>query len=85
MRGSTEATSLLKCTTCSAAAVHLGLRLHVLHAGTDAEIEAAFAGFAQLRAGVLLIGQTLFSMPSRLLAELSLRDPVTRAVPAMIE
>jgi hypothetical protein len=37
------------------------LQLHVLHAATEAEIEAAFAGFAQLRAGV--IGAALFSMP----------------------
>ena len=36
-----------------AAAVHLGLQLHVLHAATEAEIEAAFASFAQLRAGVV--------------------------------
>jgi hypothetical protein len=35
------------------------LQLHVLHAATEAETEAAFAGFAQLRAGV--IGAALFS------------------------
>jgi len=47
----------------------------VLHAATKAEIEAAFAGFAQLRAGVLVIGaDTFFNAKSRLLAELSLRD-----------
>jgi putative tryptophan/tyrosine transport system substrate-binding protein len=32
-----------------AAAGHLGLQLRILRAGTDAEIEAAFAGFAQLK------------------------------------
>jgi hypothetical protein len=43
----------------------------VLHAATKAEIEAAFAGFAQLRAGVLVIGaDTFFNAKSRLLAEL---------------
>jgi hypothetical protein len=42
--------------------LHLGLQRHVLHAATEAEIEAAFASFAQLRADVLVIGQTLFSM-----------------------
>jgi hypothetical protein len=35
------------------------LQLHVLHAATEAEIETAFAGFAQLRAGV--IGTAFFS------------------------
>jgi putative tryptophan/tyrosine transport system substrate-binding protein len=58
------------------------LRLHVLHAGIGAEIEAAFAGFAQLRSGVLLIGaDAFFNAKSWLLAELSLRD----AVPAIYE
>jgi putative ABC transport system substrate-binding protein len=38
------------------------LQLHVLHAATEAGIEAAFANLAQLRADVLVIGQTLFSM-----------------------
>jgi putative tryptophan/tyrosine transport system substrate-binding protein len=57
-----------------AAAVHLGLQLHILRAGTEAEIEAAFAGFAQLKAGVLVIGADAFyNAKSRLLAELSLR------------
>jgi putative tryptophan/tyrosine transport system substrate-binding protein len=58
------------------------LRLHVLHAGIGAEIEAAFAGFAQLRSGVLPIGaDAFFNAKSRPLAELSLRD----AVPAIYE
>jgi putative ABC transport system substrate-binding protein len=57
-----------------AAAAHLGLQLHILRAGTEAEIEAAFAGFAQLKAGVLVIGSDAFyNAKSRLLAELSLR------------
>jgi putative tryptophan/tyrosine transport system substrate-binding protein len=43
-----------------AAALSLGLQLHVLRASTDAEIEAAFAGFAQLKAGVLTIGTDAF-------------------------
>jgi putative tryptophan/tyrosine transport system substrate-binding protein len=43
-----------------AAAIPLGLQLHILRAGTDAEIEAAFAGFAQLKAGVLVIGADAF-------------------------
>jgi putative ABC transport system substrate-binding protein len=57
-----------------AAATHLGLQLHILRAGTEAEIEAAFAGFAELKAGALVIGADAFyNAKSRLLAELSLR------------
>jgi putative ABC transport system substrate-binding protein len=65
-----------------AAAVPLGLKIHVLPAFTDAEIDAAFAGFAQLNAGALVIGaDALFNSKSRLLAELSLRY----AVPAIYQ
>ena len=65
-----------------AAAVPLGLKVHVLPASTDAEIEAAFARFAQLKAGVLVIGaDALFNSKSQLLAELSLRY----AVPAIYQ
>jgi len=65
-----------------AAATPLGLRLHVLRAVTDAEIEAAFAGFADLKAGVLVIGaDALFNGKSQLLAELALRY----AVPAIYQ
>jgi putative ABC transport system substrate-binding protein len=65
-----------------AAAIHLGLQLHILRAGTEAEIEAAFAGFAELKAGVLVIGaDALFNGKSKLLAELSLRY----AVPAIYQ
>jgi putative ABC transport system substrate-binding protein len=65
-----------------AAALPLGLQVHVLRAGTEAEIEAAFAGFAQLNAGVLVIGpDAFFNAKSQLLAELSLRY----AVPAIYQ
>jgi putative ABC transport system substrate-binding protein len=65
-----------------AAAVPLGLRLHVLRASTDPDIEAAFAGFSQLKAGVLVVGaDAFFNGKSRLLAELSLRY----AVPAIYQ
>jgi putative tryptophan/tyrosine transport system substrate-binding protein len=64
------------------AAAHLRLELHILRAGTETEIEAAFAGFSQLKAGVLVIGaDAFFNAKSRLLAELSLRY----AVPAIYE
>ncbi len=60
-----------------AAADSLGLRLHVLQAATEADIDNAFAGFAQLKAGVLVIGpDPLFSANSKMLAELSLRYSV---------
>jgi hypothetical protein len=53
------------------------LQLHVLHAATEAEIEAAFAGFAQLRAGVLVIGaDAFFNAKSRLPANVSLMQRI---------
>ena len=65
-----------------AAADHLGLQLHILRAGTEPEIESAFVGFAQLKAGVLVIGgDAFFNSRSKLLADLSLRY----AVPAIYE
>jgi putative ABC transport system substrate-binding protein len=65
-----------------AAADHLGLQLHILRAGTEPEIETALAGFAQLKAGALVIGgDAFFNSRSKLLAELSLRY----AVPAIYE
>jgi putative tryptophan/tyrosine transport system substrate-binding protein len=65
-----------------AAAVHLGLNLKILRAGTEAEIEVAFADFAQLKAGPLVIGADAFyNAKSGLLAELSLRY----SVPAIYE
>ncbi len=65
-----------------AAATHLGLQLHVLRAGTEAEIETALAEFSQLKAGALVIGaDAFFNAKSKLLAELSLRH----AVPAIYE
>jgi len=65
-----------------AAAAHLGLKLQILRASTEAEIEAAFAGFAQRKTGPLVIGADAFyNAKSRLLAELSLRY----VVPAIYE
>jgi putative tryptophan/tyrosine transport system substrate-binding protein len=65
-----------------AAADHLGIQLHILRAGTEPEIETAFAGFAQLKAGVLVIGgDAFFNSRSKLLAELSSRY----GVPAIYE
>jgi ABC-type uncharacterized transport system substrate-binding protein len=65
-----------------AAASQLGLQLHILRASTDAETEAAFTGFAALKAGVLMIGPDAFFIArSRLLADLSLRY----AVPSIYE
>jgi putative tryptophan/tyrosine transport system substrate-binding protein len=65
-----------------AAASQLGLQLAIVRASTDAETEAAFAGFAALKAGLLMIGpDSFFIARSRLLAELSLRY----AVPSISE
>jgi putative ABC transport system substrate-binding protein len=61
----------------AAAAVALGLKLHVLNASSEPEMEAAFAAFASLHAGVLMIGtDALFNERSRQLAALSLRYKV---------
>jgi putative ABC transport system substrate-binding protein len=49
-----------------AAARALGVRMHVLHASTEHDFEAAFARAAQLRAAALVIGpDTFFASPSR--------------------
>jgi putative ABC transport system substrate-binding protein len=54
-----------------AAARTLGLRLHVLHASTDRELDAVFSSLAELRAGALIIGA--FTSHSEYLAALALR------------
>jgi putative ABC transport system substrate-binding protein len=65
-----------------AAAVPLGVQLHIQRASTEDELEAVFAGFAKLKAGVLIIGADgFFNGKSKLLAELSLRY----AVPAIYQ
>src|SRR5215475_740448 len=63
-----------------AAARSLGLKLHVLHASTERDIEDAFATLAQLRADALVIGTDLFfTNRSKELAALTARH----AVPAI--
>ena len=56
----------------------LGLRLHVLHASTGADFEAAFATAAQLRAAALVIGSPdpLFVSHAAQLGALALRHSV---------
>jgi putative tryptophan/tyrosine transport system substrate-binding protein len=62
------------------AARTLGLELHVLHASTDHDFEAAFGRLLQLRAGALVISpDVFFNTRSEQLAALSLRH----AVPAI--
>ena len=57
-----------------AAARTLGIRLHVLHASSDGEIEAAFAALHGLEAGGLVIGSDqFFNSRSGQLAALALR------------
>ena len=61
-------------TEVAAAASHLGLKLHILRAGTEKDIDAAFAGFAQFEPSVLVVGaDAFFNANSRLLAETALR------------
>jgi ABC-type uncharacterized transport system substrate-binding protein len=56
----------------------LGVRLHVLHASTEADFEAAFATAAQLRAAALVIGSAdpLFGGHAAQLGALALRHRV---------
>jgi putative ABC transport system substrate-binding protein len=65
-----------------AAALTLGLKLEVLQARTDQEVEAVFAGFSRLQTGVLMIGtDAFFNARSQQLATLSLKY----AVPAIYQ
>ena len=60
-----------------AAAHSLGLKLHVLHASTERDIENAFTTLAQLRADALVIGTDLFfTNRSKQLAALTARHSV---------
>jgi ABC-type uncharacterized transport system substrate-binding protein len=61
-----------------AAADTLGMRLHVLHASTEADFEAAFATAAQLRAAALVIGtpDPMFGSHAAQLGALALRHRV---------
>jgi putative ABC transport system substrate-binding protein len=56
----------------------LGVRLHVLHASTEADFEAAFATAAQLRGAALVIGsaEPLFGSHAAQLGALALRHSV---------
>ena len=65
-----------------AAARNLGLQLLVLHAGTEREIDAAFATLVQQRVGALVIGNdAFFSTRREQLAELTVRH----AMPAIYQ
>jgi putative ABC transport system substrate-binding protein len=59
------------------AAGKLGLKLHVLHASTERDIDTAFASLAQLRAGALVIGADVFFINrSEQLAALAVRHAI---------
>ena len=65
-----------------AAARTLGLKLHVLHASTDRDLDTVFATLPQLQAGALVIGtDAFFSSRSEQLAALTIRH----AVPAIYQ
>jgi putative ABC transport system substrate-binding protein len=60
-----------------AAAATLGVRLEVLNASTEAEVEDAFATLLQKRAGALVIGaDAFFNSHAELLASLAIRHLV---------
>src|SRR6516164_2089366 len=65
-----------------AAARTLGLELHVLHASTERDFDAAFATLIQLRAGGLVIGpDALFGNRGERLGALTVRH----AIPAIFQ
>ena len=60
--------------TLQAAAVKLGLQVHVLNASSERDFEAVFAKLQELRASALMISQDpLFNSQSRQLAALTVR------------
>ena len=60
-----------------AAAHTLGLKLHVLHASTERDLDTVFATLVQLRAGALVVGpDILFNAQTKQLATLALRHAV---------
>jgi putative ABC transport system substrate-binding protein len=64
------------------AAHTLGLQIHILNASTEGEIDTAFAGLVQLRAGALLVGTgEFFSRRAEQLVALAARH----AVPAIYQ
>ncbi len=64
------------------AARRLGLRLHVLHASSEREFDTAFATFAQLQAGALVIGaDSFFFGRVEQLAALTVRHAVPASYP----
>jgi putative ABC transport system substrate-binding protein len=65
-----------------AASRTLGLQLHVLHASSESDFDAAFASLVKLRAGALVIGpDPFFNSRSEQLAALALQH----AVPAIYQ
>ena len=62
----------------AAAADKLGLRLHMLHASTDLDLQRAFAEMEQSRAGGLVIASdAFFNSRSQQLAELTIKHTLT--------
>ena len=65
-----------------AAALALGLQMHVLHASTDREVDSAFSTLIQRRAsGLVITPDTFFSSRSEQLAALALRHTMPTVSP----
>jgi putative tryptophan/tyrosine transport system substrate-binding protein len=65
-----------------AAARNLGLEMHVLHASSEREFDAAFASSIQLRAGALVIGaDPFFNAHSEQLGALAFRHAIPAICP----
>jgi putative ABC transport system substrate-binding protein len=76
----TNRTTEIQVKNIQAAAHALGPELHVVHARTEGEIDAAFATMIQLRAGALVVApESFFNSRSEQLAALTIRH----AVPAI--
>jgi len=73
----TDADAATNTSSVQAAAGRLGIRLHVLHASTERDLDTLAAGIAQLRAGGLMIAShPLFLNQSDRLAALTVRSAV---------
>ena len=73
----TNATAEIQSKDVNSAATNLGLKLHILHASSEREIETVFENLAELRIGALVVlTDPFFLARSERLAALALRHAV---------